>query len=92
MPFQYRKLKDQRGVEHHIRLFLERINPFHLAADDRRTAGYRLARGKSAVLVIAHYPAQQTDIRRWYPVVVINIDGRQRRNEDLESQTFIYIW
>ena len=91
MAFEHRELEDQGRVEHDIRFFLERINPFHLSAYNGRATGDRLFGRETAVLIVTYHAAQKTDIGRRNPVMVINIDSRESRDEDLESKALIHI-
>mgnify|MGYP000514379944 CR=1 FL=1 len=84
VTFKHRQLEKQGRVEHHIRFLLIGINPCLLASEDGRTTGDCVACGVVAVFVVADNTAQKTNVGCRNPVVVVDIDGRERRDEYLK--------
>ena len=91
MAFEHSEFENQRRIEHLICFFLERINPFLLAANGRWTSSNGFLRRESAVFIVTHDTAQETDIGGRNPVMVINIDSGQRRDENLKCQFSLHI-
>ena len=72
------------GIEHHIRVLLVRVDPFLLGLKHVRPLLNSLACGEGALVVVAHYPAQQTVVAGRDAVMVVKTDAGKGRNENPE--------
>ena len=85
MDVQYRKLHQVRRIEHHVGVFLVRIDPLLLSAAHVRPLVDGLPGRESPAVEIADDPSQQPVVAGRHPVVVVERDARERGDENLEG-------
>ena len=84
MLFQHRQLIQRGAIENHIRIFLVGENPAFF------TALYRIPHGDGALdggapgFIVPHNPPQQTQITGGNPIVVIQVQRKQRTDIEFE--------
>ena len=81
---QHSQLVNQRTVEHHVGILLEREYPLVLTAAYRRPARYRVDGTCPTELVVADDTADKTAVRSRDVVVVVKLDGGQGGDVDTE--------
>ena len=81
---EYGEFHQVGGVEHHIGVLLIGIDPLLFGAADVRPLVDGLAGGEGAVVVVADDAAQQPVVAGRHPVVVVERDAGEGRDEDLE--------
>ena len=84
VAFEHSQLKEQGGVEHHVCFFLVGVNPFLLASAHALVASDGIQCAVTAIAVVAYDTADETYIGSGNPVVVIEVNGRKGRYEDLK--------
>ena len=84
MQAKHCKFKQQRRIEHHIRILLIREYPFIFAGTHTRPAGDSLTGRISPVIKVADNAAKQTIVCRRNPVMVVQRNSGQCRDINLE--------
>ena len=85
--FHDRKLNEVGAVEHDVRRFLERINPFFFRIQHILPVGNGFTGRIGAFVVVAHDAAQPV-VAGGNPVVVVQVGAGKRVDENLEFGAF----
>ena len=78
------EFEDEGGIESGVGIFLEGENPFFLPPAHTRPASDGLDGGGVAIFMIAHDAAKQAVVGGGNPVMVVDAEGGEGRDVDLE--------
>ena len=91
MVAQHGELYEKCRVEHHVGILLIGIDPLLFGIEHVRPLVDALSGGESTLVIVTHYAAEQTAVGGGYPVVVVEGDAGERRDENPEFGCLIYL-